>query len=166
MGFAPLLATGFGLGLLPRAPGTWGSLLGLPLGIGLFNLAHAEPFCCQIAGYGNLSGWLLATAALLVLSFFSWRIICATEKSWQTHDDGRIVIDEVIGQALAIAFFPPSFWTISAGFALFRLFDILKPGPIGWADRNLPSSWGTLLDDILAGAAAAIVLGLVLLWIS
>ena len=78
-----------------------------------------------------------------------------------THDDQRIVIDEVIGQSIALSFCPPTFLSLILGFTLFRLFDITKPGPIGWADRRLPGAWGTLLDDVMAGIAAAISLNII-----
>ena len=137
------IAICFGLGKLP-APGTWGSIPGLLIG-GLMSL--------------YLDNWG-ALAALIVLGILSYIAIAITEATWHTHDDKRIVIDEVIGCALAVAFTPPqpSFWLL--GFVLFRIFDIAKPGPVGYVDKNIQSSWGTLFDDVIAGILAAICLSI------
>lgn len=145
------VATLGGIGTLPVAPGTWGSLAALPLGYALHGLG----------GF-----FLLATATLLVCGL-GWWATAAEEAATGTHDPGEIVIDEVIGQWIAL-------WPLSAGlshagidpwvfpwpgwvgaFVLFRLFDIWKPGPVGWADRQ-PGATGVMLDDIIAGLFAAI----------
>ncbi|MFW7381817.1 MAG: phosphatidylglycerophosphatase A [Oligoflexus sp.] len=145
-----VLATAYPLGFIPKAPGTWGSLPGLLLGWGIYqlSLSFAEV-------------WLqysLAIVVLLLMTLGAYWIIAQTEKEWQSHDDKRIVIDEVVGQAIPIAFLGSNIYWMIMGFLLFRFFDILKPGPIGWADRNLPGAWGTLIDDVMAGAAALLVL--------
>ncbi len=147
MSFARLLAAGLGTGWAPRAPGTVGSLLGLGVGAGL--LLHSRLLL--------LAGTLLATAAGL------WAIRRATAQAWRgargPHDDpGWIVIDEVAGQMLTLLAAPrvSPVWLLAA-FALFRLFDIAKPGPIGWADRQ-GGVVGIMADDVLAGVSAAIVL--------
>jgi phosphatidylglycerophosphatase A len=143
-----LLAVAFPLGLLPKAPGTWGSLLGIPLAYGI---AYASSF-------GSSSSWLVSIGLLFLFGIFSLWVIDRTESQWQTHDDGRIVIDEVLGQAIASCFFPFDAFHILTAFLLFRIFDIYKPGPIGWADRRLPGAYGTLLDDVIAGIFAALAL--------
>lgn len=146
-------ATAYPLGFIPRAPGTWGSIPGLVLGSAIYYLSSL--FDSYWAGI--LLSWTLL-GALLALSYWS---IKATEAAWDSHDDKRIVIDEVLGQAIPIAFFAYNWIWLVSGFLLFRIFDIAKPGPIGWADRKLPGAWGTLLDDVLAGITV-----LLLFWIA
>lgn len=133
------LAVVFPLGLAPKAPGTFGSLAGLPVGFLFFNLSDS---------------WATRLALLVLLGLFSWLVIDRTEKFWNTHDDGRIVIDEVLGQAIPLTFFNGDWKIYLIAFVLFRFFDIVKPGPVGWADRKLPGAWGTLLDDVIAGIFA------------
>ena len=145
-----LIATVGGVGHLRPAPGTWGSLAALPLAW----LLHV------IAG-----PWLLAIAA--ISSFFKglWATAKETEGK-EDHDPSEIVVDELVGQW--IAFLPVSFGAAHAGvpltalwpgwiaaFLLFRLFDIWKPGPVGWADRR-GDAMGVMLDDVIAGVFAAI----------
>jgi phosphatidylglycerophosphatase A len=150
---ARLIASGLGVGFAPRAPGTAGSLLGLAIG-GLL-LARSRP--------------LLAAGTVLAVAGGLWAIRAATLQPWRgtkagAHDDpGWIVIDEVAGQMLALLALPRPSWSgpgwvgLLAAFALFRLFDITKPGPIGWADRQGGAA-GIMADDILAGGAACLVL--------
>ncbi|TDL83594.1 phosphatidylglycerophosphatase A [Palleronia sediminis] len=147
----PRLIATFGLvGYLRPAPGTWGSLAALPV----FWVLHVlgGPVACVLgiaAAYG-LGHW--ATAKMTAGSAHS--------------DPGEIVIDEVAGQWVALmpvsigsAFAGAAILDLwpgwLAGFALFRLFDILKPGPVGWADRRGDVT-GVMLDDVIAGALAAI----------
>ncbi|RYZ51110.1 MAG: phosphatidylglycerophosphatase A [Proteobacteria bacterium] len=146
--FASLVAVVFPLGMLPKAPGTWGSLAGIPV-------AMAFAYGTRSLGVYSLPAILIL---LVLLGVFAWWTIDQTEKQWQTHDDGRIVIDEVLGQAIASVFFPFDAFHIIAAFVLFRIFDIFKPGPIGWADEKLPGAFGTLLDDVIAGIFAGLVL--------
>ncbi len=146
------LALAYPLGLAPKAPGTAGSLAGLPLGYLIYHLPQWLSISTSSVRIA------LITSCLTLATLFSWFVIKKTEAAWNTHDDGRIVIDEVIGQAIPIAFLGDSIVILTLSFLLFRLFDILKPGPIGWADRSLPGAWGTLLDDVLAGIAALLCL--------
>lgn len=146
--FASLLAVVYPLGMLPKAPGTWGSLAGFPVA---FGIAYA------VRGLGAFSA-ITAVILLLLLGIITWWSIDRTERQWHTHDDGRIVIDEVLGQAIASVFFPFDAFHMIAAFVLFRIFDIFKPGPIGWADQKLPGALGTLLDDVIAGIFAGLVL--------
>ena len=149
---ARFIALGFGAGLAPKAPGTAGSVVGVAIG-------------AILLGQSRL---LLGAATLLATAAGLWAIRAATRQAWRgdkgDHDDpGWIVIDEVAGQMLAMLALPrPSVAGCLAAFALFRLLDIAKPGPIGWADRQ-GGSLGIMADDILAGAAAALVL-LALAW--
>lgn len=136
---AMLLATWFGSGLLPKAPGTWGSLAALP-----FAWAIAQCF-------GSLA---LVPAALAVFLLGCW----ASDRVVRTSgikDPGHIVIDEVAGQWLTLAAAPPGLLAWGFGFLLFRLADIVKPWPANWADRSVRGGLGVMLDDVLAAIYAA-----------
>lgn len=159
-----LLTSCFGLGLLPVAPGTWGSL---PPAI-IFGLL------CQLHISGILISILMAMLALVASAIcirLAPYIIVATRR----NDPSEVVCDEVAGQSvtfLAIPFLGPEMfstlqiWAITAGgFILFRFFDITKPCPIRKLEK-LPKGWGVLADDLMAGAYAGIILQiLVFLWI-
>lgn len=150
-----LVATVGGVGLLRPAPGTWGTAAALPVGY----LLH---------GLGGFA--LLATATVLVFAV-GWWAANAEEHATGSHDASEIVIDEVVG--LWIALWPLSLGLGHAGvdpwlfpwpgwvgaFLMFRLFDIWKPGPIGWADRRA-DALGVMLDDVIAGLFAAIAVAL------
>lgn len=149
-GLSGWVAVWFGAGLAPVASGTAGSLAALPLGW-LILWATAP------------SGWLwLALAAVLLFPVGVW---AATRHDRATggHDSSEIVVDEVVGQWLALL--PAAWsvwWHILLAFVLFRLFDVLKPWPVGWADRQLPGGWGVMTDDVLAGLWAAALLWIVI----
>ena len=135
------LAFGFGSGLSPRAPGTMGTLV-------------AVPIYCAIA-YWNLAWYsvFVVLAALLGI----W--ICgAASRELQAHDHPGIVWDEIAGYLLTMLAAPVGWVWIVAGFALFRLFDIWKPWPIGWLDRHVGGGFGIMLDDLVAGVFAAVCL--------
>jgi phosphatidylglycerophosphatase A len=147
---ARLIATVAGVGYLKPAPGTWGSLAALPLAFALH----------QLGGFP-----LLALATVICIPAGIWATAAMT-RGQSDHDPSEIVIDEVAGQWIAI-------WAVSypawahdipvtalwpgwvAGFILFRLFDIWKPGPVGWADRK-HGPVGVMMDDVIAGIMAAI----------
>ena len=138
MTVARLLASGLGSGFIPRAPGTAGALLGLVLGIPLLLASHV----------------VLALAALLISLLGLWAIRAANVDG----DPGWVVIDEIAGQWVALlGLARPSALGLAAAFALFRLFDIVKPGPVGWADRQ-GGAPGIMADDLIAGAIAAGIL--------
>lgn len=144
------IATVLGVGYLKPAPGTWGSLAALPM----FWALH------------QLGGWPFALVATIAVVFVGvWAIRRETDGK-DNHDPSEIVIDEVAGQWIALL--PVSVGAAAAGsdvlalypgwisaFILFRLFDIWKPGPVGWADRK-NTAWGVMLDDVFAGILAAI----------
>ncbi|WP_135505576.1 phosphatidylglycerophosphatase A family protein [Roseovarius aestuariivivens] len=145
-----LIATFFGVGHLRPAPGTWGSLAALPAAA----LLHV------------LGGPVLLALGIAASFAFGWWSTALETKGKDDHDPSEIVIDEVAGQWLALL--PVSIGATHAGaglfalwpgwitaFVLFRLFDIWKPGPIGWADRR-GDALGVMLDDIIAGLFAAI----------
>jgi len=136
-----LIATWFGSGYLPKAPGTWGSLAALPFAwIILTFLPGALPL-------------LAASFVLLIIGI--WASAHHSE-TLGTHDAGEIVVDEVVGQwiVLAIAPFSPLGWL--AAFLLFRFFDVVKPWPISWIDARVSGGWGIMLDDVVAGLFAAL----------
>ena len=135
-----LLATGFGAGLVPVAPGTVGTLVGVL--ICLISL----PFPWIIR--------LLFVLALLAVSFY---ISHQSEKIYQRKDDQRIVIDEIIGFQITMLPVAISVLHLCVGFVLFRVFDILKPFPIGNLQR-LPGGWGVVIDDVAAGIYAGVIL--------
>jgi len=149
-----LLTSCFGLGRLPAAPGTWGSL---PTAV-VFGL------CCQF-GAADLSVSilmvLLAAAGSVICVAFAPAAIAATGKD----DPREVVADELAGQAVTFLAVPfviaatlttGQIWIIAgAGFVLFRLFDVAKPWPIRKLEK-LPQGWGILADDLLAGVYAAI----------
>lgn len=136
------IATVFGTGLLPIAPGTWAS-------------AVALPFAWIIA---SLGGWLALLIAAVAAGLVGWwasaRYVAVTGR----EDPSEIVIDEVAAQWLALSVVPVSITAYLAGFVIFRLFDTLKPWPASWADREVDGGAGVMLDDIFAGAYAALVL--------
>ncbi|MEM7491152.1 MAG: phosphatidylglycerophosphatase A [Pseudomonadota bacterium] len=146
---ARTVATLGGAGLLRPAPGTWGSLAALPL--------------AWIAMQAGPVAFTLLTAALLPLGY--WATVQVTAGS-RDHDPSEVVIDEALGQWIALL--PIAWGAAAAGvpvtalwpgwvaaFVLFRLFDIWKPGPVGWMDRR-SDAWGVMLDDAMAGALAAL----------
>ncbi len=151
--FAEFSAVGYGLGLFKKAPGTWGSLGGLGCGWLIFK---ASVFLS--GSEQNLNFYIYTSVLLTALAVFGFWSIYLAEASWNSHDEGKIVIDEFAGQAITVAFFAPSISVYALGFILFRILDIWKPSIIGQADEKLPGAWGTLVDDLIAGGVAAMVL--------
>ena len=145
---AALLATWFGSGLLPYAPGTWGSLAALP-------------FAWVIASLWGQ--WALLVAAGLAFAVGIWAAEIYARRSL-VDDPPAVVIDEVAGQWLALAVVPPDALPYALGFVLFRVFDIVKPWPANAIDHRLKSGFGIMLDDIVAGGYAAILLWLII-WV-
>jgi len=148
-----LLTSCFGLGRLPIAPGTWGSLPAAMI-FGLMGHFHVSPLTMSIV----MAAVALVSSAICVE--YAPSAIAATGK----NDPGEVVVDEVAGQAmtfLAIGAMPvKQVWLVAAGgFALFRIFDITKPWPIRKLE-TLPKGWGILADDLLAGVYAWIALQL------
>ena len=142
---ALLLSTWFGTGLLPGIPGTFGSAGAIPLYVLLDSLGP---------GYQMLSFLILGGVAI-----------------WASHrtlyilgsvDPPEIVIDEVAGFILTVMFLPFTWLTLAAGFFLFRFFDILKPPPIKTIEKKVRGSFGVVLDDLLAGVYAHLLLRFIL----
>ena len=143
-----LLAAGFGSGLAPRAPGTFGSIAALPLWWPLH--------------YLNWPAYWLCVAAAFALGVF----VCdRTARDLRVHDHSAIVWDEFVGMWITLACVPARWYWVLAGVLLFRLFDIWKPWPIRWCDRNVRGGFGIMFDDVLAGALALIVLQCAIRWL-
>ena len=136
-----LFAFGFGAGLSPYAPGTFGTLIAIPIVL----------FVMQ---FGVLAHWCFAIFASGVGVY-----ICGeSARRLGVHDHPGIVWDEITGFAITMLAAPAQFYWVLAGFALFRLFDIWKPWPIREADHSLAGGLGIMLDDIIAGVFAAAIL--------
>ena len=151
---ALIIATFFGAGLSPKAPGTAGSLATLPLA---FLMAY----------FWGRDGIILAA----IISFFIgvWATNQLTKNS-DEKDPSKVVIDETAGQLMSFVLVAPYlqnnlnikvFIIYLFGFIFFRLFDIVKMGPVKWADTKIKNAWGVMLDDVFAGIFAAIVLMLI-----
>jgi len=144
-----LLATWFGVGYLPKAPGTWGS-------------AASLPFAWVIMSLLGTQGLLVATALVFMIGI--WAANAYTSRSG-VEDPGPVVIDEVVGQWLVVAAVPLDWTWFAIGFALFRLFDVAKPWPVNVMDRSIKGGLGVMVDDIGAGIyAVAAVYGLQQAW--
>lgn len=135
------LATGGLIGFAPVAPGTFGSLAALPI-------------CWAISLLGNGPG-LILICALTGLSIW---IAHTAEKIEAQKDPKQVVVDEICGMAIALYAFPFTPVFVVGGFALFRVFDIVKPFPIRWADKKIPGGLGIVLDDVIAGIFANVVM--------
>ncbi|MDF3413689.1 phosphatidylglycerophosphatase A [Sulfitobacter sp. M57] len=150
MKLAQFIGTVMGVGHIRPAPGTWGSLVALPWAW----LLHV------------IGGLPLLALAIVVGFFKGWWATARMTAGQDDHDPSEIVVDEVVGQWIALLPLSYAAWSMEisilamwpgwiAAFALFRLFDITKLGPVGWADRmNTPL--GVMLDDVIAGIFAAL----------
>jgi phosphatidylglycerophosphatase A len=142
--FISLLATGFGVGYSPVAPGTLGTLIAIP--VYYFLSAIPSPiYEITLIGFFFLSVWISENAEI----FFGKK------------DDQRIVIDEMMGFLITMLWVPKTILFVTIGFFLFRLFDILKPFPIRRLEKRLKGGYGVVLDDVMAGVYANIILHLV-----
>ncbi len=143
-----LIALGFGSGLAPKAPGTFGTLAALPF-------------------YYLMSGWSwpLYLVVVMVAAIVGIWICGESARRLNVHDHPAIVWDEIIGYLITMFMLPVSWQWMVAGFVLFRVFDILKPWPISWLDRHLQGGLGIMADDILAGLVSLAILQAVLHWL-
>jgi phosphatidylglycerophosphatase A len=138
------LALGFGSGLAPKAPGTFGTLAAIPLFLLLAPLDN------------------MIYLTLIILMSVTGVYICGkAAKDAGVHDHGAIVWDEFVGLLITMFLMPVTWQTILVGFALFRFFDILKPWPISYLDKNCHGGLGIMLDDIVAGIAAWVCMMLI-----
>ena len=134
-----VLATCFGVGSIPFAPGTWGSLFAILL---IYNIAF-------------LQEWIILATVLIVA--FSWWVCVEVNKEIKS-DSSEIVIDEFAGMFVACMFINHDFISLVFAFLFFRFFDIVKPWPISWVDKNIKNGPGILIDDLLAGLFAGILM--------
>jgi phosphatidylglycerophosphatase A len=142
--FILILATGFGVGYSPVAPGTLGTLIAIPVYYFLSNIS-SPIYEITLVGFFFLSVWISESAEI----FFGKK------------DDQRIVIDEITGFLITMLWVPKTAILMVIGFFLFRFFDILKPFPIRRLEKKLKGGYGVVLDDVMAGVYANIVLHLI-----
>ncbi|WP_025821143.1 phosphatidylglycerophosphatase A family protein [Shewanella marina] len=141
------LALGFGSGLFAKAPGTFGTLAGIPVYLLLAQLSL--PWYLALTFIGALAGIYICHKA---------------SKDMQVHDHGAIVWDEVIGLLVTMIAAPTGWPWVVLGFVLFRIFDILKPWPIRLLDAKVHGGFGIMIDDILAGVFSLICLQAIAYW--
>ena len=142
------VATGFGLGYLPWAPGTWGTLGGIVL-------------------YGLLWPFPDWFYAIFVISLSVWGChVCEqVAKASGICDERRVVVDEIAGYTISLLGMPKQWTWMLAGFIAFRVADIIKPWPIRWVDKNMKNGIGMMLDDILAGVLVCLVFHIVRIYL-
>ena len=143
---AMFLATGGYIGRIPIAPGTFGSLIGIPI-------VYAF----------SMIGWPAAVAATVIIIMVAVWAAHVAEQHLKQKDPGCIVIDEIAGMCVALVGIPFSWTTGLAGFFMFRIFDIIKPPPVRQLERHLSGGWGIVMDDVAAGAMTHITLRIGLL---
>ena len=143
-----LLALGFGSGAAPKAPGTWGTLAAVLI---YWPLSQLSP-----------DHYLLM---LLVTSVMGIYICGQTARDLGVHDHGSIVWDELVGFWITMFAAPVGWVWVVVGFVLFRFFDIIKPWPISWIDKKITGGFGIMLDDVIAGVMAAVVLQGIAWWL-
>ncbi|MFP3982959.1 MAG: phosphatidylglycerophosphatase A [Desulfurivibrionaceae bacterium] len=138
-----LIATGFYTGYLPKAPGTWGTLLAFPVHLLISPLPSA-----------------IYTTTLFIIFCVAVFTAGAAEKILDSKDPGIIVIDEIIGMLIALICVPASPAAWLAVFILFRFFDIVKPFPVNWLDKRLNGGLAIVMDDVAAGGYTLLCLHL------
>lgn len=141
---ASLSATLFGVGRIKFMPGTWGTLVTLPL---VFALSQFGPMA-----------YMMATVVFSIYAIFASE---AYESEAQKHDSSEIVIDEAAGILVTMAWMPQTWQAYLAGFLLFRFLDILKPFPISFVDKRVGRGLGVVADDLLAGIIANVILQMI-----
>lgn len=135
------IAFGFGVGAIPIAPGTFGTLMGIPF----YLILKALP--CYL--------YFVATIIIIILSI----LICnKVDKEMESHDHQGMCLDEVVGFVVTMFAMPFALHWIVIGFILFRIFDIWKPFPIWYIDEKMPGGAGIILDDVAAGIYSCIIL--------
>ncbi len=145
--FSRIYVTLFGAGYLPKAPGTWGSLVSLPIIWFLKGL----PYEFALLGGCGLLSWYVTCQYLI-------------QYKKESEDPKEVVIDEFLGLWLTLIFLPKTYTCFFLGFVFFRIFDMWKPWPVSWADNIKGSAaktaWGIILDDLMAGAISGIIVWL------
>jgi phosphatidylglycerophosphatase A len=142
------LATGFNIGNIPFAPGTFGSILGLGL--------------CFVLARLKIS---LAVICIVLFIAMAVRIAAEAEKLLKQKDPGCIVIDEIAGMAVTFVGLPFNLTTALIGFMIFRILDISKPFPIRTLDKRVSGGVGIVIDDVVAGIFANLLLRLIMVYI-
>jgi len=142
--FILILATGFGVGYSPVAPGTLGTLIAIPVYYFLSNIL-SPIYEITLVGFFFLSVWISENA----------------ERFFGKKDDPKIVIDEIIGFLITMLWVPKTLLFVIIGFLLFRFFDILKPFPIRRLEKGFKGGFGVVLDDVVAGVYANIILQMI-----
>lgn len=132
------------VGRMPKAPGTFGTLVAVPIAVGLSMLGP--------------NFYLIATSILIGFSIWISEL---HERNVGTHDSKEIVIDEVVGFLVAFTWLPLTLTSLAAAFVLFRFFDIVKPYPISVLDRRVRGGLGVVVDDLAAGLATSFILQIV-----
>jgi len=145
---AIVFATGLGAGFSPVGPGTCGTIVAIPL---FLALSHFDLWL-----------YIVTIAGLIAIGTWAAKI---TGDQYGEIDCQKIVIDEIAGYLITMTATNPTIWTVLAGFVLFRFFDILKPFPVGYADKNVKNAFGVMLDDILAGLYALACMKIIFLLI-
>lgn len=140
-----LLALGFGSGCVPKMPGTIGTLVGI-----LFYLPMVK------------LSWPFYVGITIILFLFGIWLCEVTARHLGVHDHSSIVWDEIVGYLVTMLYVPFDWRFIILGFLLFRLFDICKPWPINWLDRKVSGGLGIMVDDLLAGVYALIMLQIII----
>ena len=142
-----LLATWWGVGFCPLAPGTVGTLAAIPLFL-IMSLLPLWLYLCCLLGLALLACWAADRA----------------ESLFGDQDPKAVVIDEVVGLLVVMISLPLSWPSLLAGFILFRAFDVIKPPPIRFLERTVPGGYGVVLDDVLAAIYAHITLRILALF--
>lgn len=139
------IACGFGFGTFPWFPGTIGTLVAIPLTIALSHTSN---------------GFYIAAC----IAFFAIGVYCCdiTNRDFGTDDHPAAVIDEIATFPVAMIAMPMTWYYLLIGFLLFRFFDIVKPGPIRWVDKNVHGGFGVMFDDLLAAFCTLVILQLIL----
>ncbi|MBR1825692.1 MAG: phosphatidylglycerophosphatase A [Alphaproteobacteria bacterium] len=145
---ALIIATYFGLGLSPKAPGTVGSVGTIPLA---FVLVY----------FFGIYGIIVAAIPIAVIGIYATDVLIRDQEE---KDPGKVVVDEVVGQLLAFLFVADAlkgnteyWWLYLVGLAAFRFFDICKMGPVKWFDSKIKNAFGVMMDDVCAGLMAGAV---------
>ena len=139
---AHLIAFGFGAGLMPKAPGTWGTFVGIP-------------FYFLALRFGGTPAVLVCAMVLFGIGIWASSV---TGRALGVADHGGIVIDEIAAFVLVLALTPTGWLWLATAFVLFRIFDIVKPWPISYFDRTLKGGFGVMFDDFLAAIGAIAIL--------
>ena len=139
---AKAIATAFGAGYVPIAPGTAGTAVTIPLAWALRGLPL----------------WQYAIVTIAITAIAIWAADRA-DRAWGTHDCQKIVIDEVAGYLVTMALVDRGHWApLVVGFVVFRILDSVKPPPVRWLERRLPGGWGVVLDDVGAGCQGMVIM--------